>query len=324
MPATVTHTFFAQDVYKKIDKNNIKDYENLKLKYYMFAQGTDPLMFYNILSINKGKNIRNLQNITHTTKINETFETIITYIKQKKYYNDSQTLLFLYGLITHFVLDSMVHPYIFYKGGFFDSKNPETYKYNCIHNYIETFMDNKMLEKNNYNSDKFTFKNFCFNLTPFSNSLNDTIYYTYKKVYGVENMDKIYYKSLTSMKKFLRMFRVDRYGIKKFFYKKIDYFTPKNKFRFECLSYHKVEDKRDYLNLEKKVWYYPSDKNIKSNLCFYELYEEAINEAVKIINEINNYLFDDKKISIKNIFKNKSYLTGIDCTKKNELKYFEF
>ena len=84
MPATVTHTFFAQDVYKKIDKNNIKDYENLKLKYYMFAQGTDPLMFYNILSINKGKNIRNLQNITHTTKINETFETIITYIKQKK------------------------------------------------------------------------------------------------------------------------------------------------------------------------------------------------------------------------------------------------
>lgn len=86
----------------------------------------------------------------------------------------------------------------------------------------------------------------------------------------------------------------------------------------------KQKIKGDYLNLEKKGWYYPSDKNIKSNLCFYELYEEAINEAVKIINEINDYLFDDKKINIKNIFKNKSYLTGVDCTKKNELKYFEF
>lgn len=324
MPATATHTFFAQDVYKKISKKNIKNFDNLRLKYYMFAQGTDPLMFYNIFKITNGKNIRNLQNITHTTKVNETFETIITYIKQKNYYHDSQTLLFLYGLVTHFVLDTMIHPYIFYKGGYFDKQRKETYKYNCIHNYIETFIDNEMLVKNNYNLKKFNFKNFCFDLKPFSDKLNDTICHTYMKVYKVENMSNIYYKSLVDMKNFLIFFRVDRYGIKKFFYKKIDYFTKNNIFKFKCLSYHNVEDKHDYLNMKKKTWCNPTDKSIKSTLCFYELYNNCIDQAVSIIDEINDYLFDDKKINISDLFKNKSYLTGIDCTKNNKLKYFEF
>ena len=46
MPATITHAYFAKDVYE-ILPSNIKDKLNVK-RVKMFGQSTDPLMFYNL------------------------------------------------------------------------------------------------------------------------------------------------------------------------------------------------------------------------------------------------------------------------------------
>ena len=54
-----------------------------------------------------------------------------------------------------------------------------------------------------------------------------------------------------------------------------------------------------------------------------KIVKKIANDTKKIITDVNHYLKDTKKINLKNIFKNYSYLTGKNCNNKNELKYFE-
>ena len=58
MPATITHAYFAKDVFDILPSNikNIIDCSRIK----MFGQSMDSLMFYNLFSILPGKKIRQL------------------------------------------------------------------------------------------------------------------------------------------------------------------------------------------------------------------------------------------------------------------------
>lgn len=322
MPATVTHAFFAEDIYEKLDIKYQKKINKKQL--LMFSQSMDSMMFYNILDFKRDKKVKNFSKIFHTENVNKYFSSLLNYIKINKYYNDPQTLTYVYGLICHFVLDSTLHPFIFYKTGLFNKKDKKTYKYNGFHNRMETYIDNVMLSKKRYNYKKLNFKNLCFDFKHFSEELKKSIKHSFKEVYNIENMDKIYYNSLKQMNFILQLLRFDKHGLKKFFYKSIDRITPKNMFRLETLSYYKIENKYDYLNLNKKEWYNSTNKNIKSNKNFFELYDDSIITCLNIITNINNYFFNNSKLNIENLFKNKSYITGLDCDKTLELKYFEF
>jgi len=138
-------------------------------------------------------------------------------------------------------------------------------------------------------------------------------------------MSRIYYTSLKHMKTFLNLFRKDSYGVKKIFYNLIDLVTPKSLFIFDSLSYNQsLEDNNNYLNIEHNKWNYPVDKNITSTKSFYDIYNDSIEEALYIISNVNDYFYNDKEIDINKLFKNKSYVTGIDCNSKLKQKYFEF
>ena len=326
MPATITHAFFADDLYDKLDITTKEKIKKEKKSLRMFAQNTDPLMFYNITNLKKGKNIRKQQYICHSIKTNEFFYNLITYIKKNKYYNDPKVLTFLYGFIAHFALDSNAHPYIIYKTGMYDKKDKSTTKYNCLHHYMETFIDNTMInERIKTNYKKFNIGNYVFTLKKFSNNLNNTINYTFNKTFNLKYMSKIYYTSLKQMKLFINLFRKDSYGIKKTAYKLIDKITPKTAFILDALSYNqKIKDENNYLNKTHKKWNYPIDKNITSTKSFKDIYNDSLNEALYIIKNINEYFYNDKEIDIDNLFKNKSYVTGIDCNSKLKQKYFEF
>ena len=66
MPATITHAFFAEDVYDVLPIN-IRNHFSFN-RYKMFAQGVDSLMFYNLFSIFPGKNIREFDDYFHENK----------------------------------------------------------------------------------------------------------------------------------------------------------------------------------------------------------------------------------------------------------------
>ncbi len=322
MPATITHAYFMKDLYEVLPDNITSKIDLNRSK--MFAQSTDSIMFYNLLSIKPSHNLRKFQYYFHTHKTNDFFINLLDYVKEHNI-DDKDTYSFIVGFITHFVLDSNIHPYIIYKTGFFDKKKKETYKYNGIHHFMETFLDNDLIKRReNTDPYKFNISKFCFDTKKFSNDLNNTIDYTFYTTFNIKNMSYKYYRSLKQMKTYLRLFRMDRFGIKKFFYKIIDTVTPRSMFRFEAVSYHlPLEDKHNYLNNNHTMWKNPVDENITSTESFVDLYLRSLEEARNISIKVFEYL-NGKDIDLKSLFLNKSYVSGLDCDIEKELKYFEF
>lgn len=323
MPATAVHAYFAQDLNDILPKEikNKLDVNRLR----MFGQSTDSLMFYNLFSILPGKKIRNFQKYFHTNKTQEFFVNLINYIKENDYTEDTGVNSFLVGTICHYVLDSTVHPYIYYKTGYFNKNDKSTYKYNNVHTFMETFLDNDMIKRReSINPYKFNISKFSFDTSKFSNELKDTIKYTFKETFDVDNMDKIYYKSLKQMRNSIFIFRQDRYGIKKFFYKLADTFTSKRVFRFEAISYHyPLNDRHNFLNENHKLWRNPCNYSLTSEESFLDLYLRALKLAKVMICASFDYI-NEKDIELEKVFINKSYITGLDCELDKELKYFEF
>ena len=321
MPATITHAFFAKDLYDVLPDNIIEkiDFERFK----MFSQSTDPLMFYNLFSILPGKNIRKFQGVFHDNDSQKFFITLLDYVREND--SDSDVYSFVAGFIGHYVLDSIVHPYIVYKTGMFDKKCPSTYKYNNVHHFMESFLDMDMVRRRlKINPYTYDLVKYCFNTKPFSKDLDKVINYTFDTTFKLKDMDKIYYKSLKQMKNCIKVFRMDKNGVKKNIYKFMDTVTPKKCFRFEAISYHQsLDDKHNYLNNSHKLWRNPIDYDMTSKESFVDLYLKALREAKDAITLSFDYL-NGKDVDLKKVFNNTSYITGLECGRKKELKYFEF
>lgn len=323
MPASVTHAYFANDVYDILPKE-IKDKLSIS-RLKMFGQSTDSFIFYKLFSFIGNKKIRKMQHTFHTEKTQDFFINLIGYIKKYNLSTDVDTCSFLCGFICHYVLDSTIHPYVFYKTGKFEKDKPSTYKYNNLHLFMETYLDNYLIkEREKENPYTFSIAKFCFDLKPFSKALNDSIKYSLKKTYNLDFADKIYYDSLKDMKLAMKVFRQDRFGTKRFIYKLVDTFTPKNCFRFEGVSYHyPMNTSFDFLNFNHHIWRNPTTYSLISHESFYDLYIKSLKLAKKLVESTFDYL-NGKNIVLEQLYSNLSYVTGLDCNIKKELKYFEF
>ena len=129
------------------------------------------------------------------------------------------------------------------------------------------------------------------------------------------------------MKKFLKYFNYDHYGIKKKIYNCIFYIFPKKMgIKRKSSFYLTHNSKTHYLNLEKNEWNHPANLYETYNYSFIELYIIALDKACHMIMEIDKMLstgkISDKKIA--NLFKNLSYTTGKDCDENVVMQYFEF
>ena len=322
MPATVTHAFFAKDVYDILPEDIRLLLDSNKCK--MFGQSTDALLFYNLFSILPGGKIRKFDRYFHTHRTQEFFINLLKFIRDNEIKEDD-VYSFLVGFICHYVLDSTVHPYIVYRSGFFDKKKKSTYKYNNVHAIMEAFIDNDMITRREHtNPYRFPISEFVFDIKPFSKELDATIDYCFYNTFQIQNMSKIYYKSLKQMKTAISLFRKDKYGIKKWIYKTVDTLTPLSCFRFEAVSYHiPLDDKYNYLNLNHSLWRNPCIYSKTSNESFVDLYLKSIKLAKVLICLSFDYI-NGKSIDLERVFLNNSYLTGLDCSLNKELKYFYF
>ncbi len=292
----------------------------------MFAQSVDCLYFYNLISFKKGKRVQEFGSYFHRHKSQEFFINLINYIKYNHYYKNPEVMAFLYGMISHYVLDSTIHPFVYYKTGSFNKEEKESYRYRNHHDYMEVVIDNYMIKaKEIINPYHFKFYKECFSLEPFCDELNEVIDYAFKETFHVSHMSKFYYQALRQMYFCLKHFRYDKTGIKMKLYQGIDFIKPKNTFQFKAISYHrKLTEEKKYLNFDNQTWNHPCLKREKHNESFIELYMIALHKANDIIKDTNSYLKNTKKIKLEKLFPDLSYLSGKDCTKNQSMKYFEW
>lgn len=325
MPSSIVHNYFAQDLINNINNKNYKIDEK-KLCY--FAQSTDPFHFYHILKPWKinGKKIRNFTETFHTTNCGTFLIKLTKEIKKKNLTNNKEILSFLYGFTAHYILDSTVHPYVIYKTGKFISNIKETHKYNAKHNELEVYLDKYLYEKRE-NKKIETYKAYkeLFQIKPFSNDLIELLDPIIKEIYNVKNFHKIYYQSLKDMKFVFHYLRYDPLGILEKSYYIFDKIMPSSILNSKFLSYHYVpKNAYKWLNNNHKIWYYPMDHSKRFHYSFDELYIIALKKGKLVLQEIDDYLFQNKKVELEKIIKNISYTTGIDENIKQENPKYEF
>lgn len=328
MPSSMTHGYFCEDVYKKVNTNvkgKLKPVNNL---FKIFGQGPDPYFFYDFHLTPKSKKVYQINRDMQHSKINKHFLKLINYINEQNYYSNCQVMAYLYGQICHYVLDSTAHPYIIYYTGLYNEKNPDTYKYNGLHEEMEYYIDNYLIfKRENILPKNFKVYKELFKIQQFNDQLKSCINDVIKDIYGYDNASDIYYKSIVCMKIFFYIFNYDKYGIKKKVYSVMDFICKDTCVKKKELSFYiDPNSKLYYLNNDKNIWNHPTDINEKYDLSFEEVYNKALNKAFNIINEVDDML-KNKKIDndrLEVLFENLDYGTGKDCNLNLECKYFKF
>lgn len=325
MPCTATHAFFALDVLEKLDNNIINNLQKNMEDFKTFSQGPDVLFFYNSINLKESSRIKTFGRFVHKNNSQDFFINLVKYIKSNNYSNNHDIMAFLYGYICHYILDSTCHPFIFYKTGVY-RKNKETLKYNSLHNDMETFIDAYIIHaKKGIEPRKFKVHDFALNTKKFSKELSDVIDNVFYKTFKEENLSKKYITSIKNMHLLYKLVRYDRFGIKKKIYSFLDMIKPKKILKFKQLSYAmNYKNKMHYLNLEKNKWNHPLYENEIYDYSFVELYIISIHKAAETINKVNDFIYNNKKVNLKKLFTNASYVTGKDCNIKTKMKFFEF
>lgn len=321
MPSTITHNYFAEDVLEKLDGSIRNKIINDINTYKVFSNGPDPLFSY----LGKDK-YRRFGHTMHREKTGLFFKNVINYIKDNNLQNNSQILAYLYGNITHYVLDSYIHPLVYYKTGRYIKGRSDRKKYRGKHAIMELTIDLYMISvRNNVKPYKFKVHDFGIPKIEMSSELKNLIDYCSYNTYEINNIGKIMDKSIKIMRRLYRIFRYDRFGIKRFIYNILDKITF-GKFDIFQISSYKFDYTKylHYLNLEKDEWFHPVNKDEILNYSYIELYCIAYKNAISLINLVNQVLEDE--LDIDDIFDllNKSYLTGKHLDDNRKIQFFSY
>lgn len=322
MPSFTTHHIFSDLVLDNLD-NNINDELTKYLDiYHVFAQSHDYLFYYTF-DLKNAKRIKSLGHHAHKNKTQNYLLSIINYIKTNNLQDNYEILSYLYGSITHYVLDSTCHPFIFYKTGAYNKDDRFTKKYNGGHTMMEKTLDAIMFENqyrlkyNHCNINKLIKK------PHFSKELIDTINYAYKETYNEDNIG-LYFKKAIKHRKIINSIVIhDYFGLKKILYKLIELLSFNN-IKIIYYSNHIINPNLDYLNTERKTWNHPCIKELTYKESFEDLINISIQKCINIIEACHQYL--NNQLSIKDLKKyipNVSYSNGLLLEEYKVMKFFE-
>ncbi len=323
MAAPYTHNIYGKSVLQKLEKNTIVKLEKYIDYYNLFNQSFDNLFFYNFYMPIKGKKIRELGPYGHKNNVNLYFENIIKYLKDN--YTDIG-FAYLCGSINHYILDSHIHPFVFYKTGITKTNDKNYSKYNGMHAVLEFELDSFLYRATNKKSIRhIKSRNEIHRYLRFPKDLLDIIDYSFEKTFNVSNMGKIFNKAYLDSRLCYYLGFEDKYGFKKIIYKTIDKITGNKVKNISSHSMYKKAIDPSLFNLDKKVWNHPCDKSITYNYSILDLYEVAMKKSISIINNLDKYF--NNKYDLTKLLKeigNNSYVTGLDLSNNKKLKYFEY
>lgn len=310
MPSFVSHNIFAKELAQSLNddaKNIIQEYKSI---YEMSAQSFDLLKY----SFKKNKECTRLCKTCHRINVNRYFEELIKIAKETK---NRELVAFIFGSITHNILDANLHPYIVYKTGIYNHTK-ERLKYRGLHTLIETKYD--MFNYQRFYQKTALHKNLKKEFfPPFSVSKEtvDSINQVFQNIYQFDGGTYLFfgYKCARMSVNIVRVPNV---------LNNIYYRIPGKKY-LRGYMFERKNITYDFLNVNHRRWVYPSDSSIVKTDSMIDLYNESLNIGRDAINTCYDVIFGNKSIkSFTKIIGNKGYIRGTDCNELKPIKYFEF
>lgn len=288
MPSYKTHSIHGELVLPQIDKQIEINNEDLKL----YCMGPDAMISTDYQTFE----------YQHSNKTKDFFITMLKLIKENKLHENSEVIAFLYGQLDHYVLDSIMHPLIYYM-----TEDIEVIHKIKPHGLVEMWIDDYVTQKYNKN-EKLYYHKFLMKDKKLKKMIDDL----YKKVYGVENESVKYNLGMFSTIAFDTLARRNLIGI-----------TPliTKMFNLGNVIYRKdINRVLPYLNLNNDKWCNPEIFE-EYNDSFDDLWNNSTNISLEMIADVNKYLYQDRQLTNSLILNNTSFNTGLPCEKGQSLKY---
>lgn len=325
MPAIITHSFFADDVFEGMKPSKLKEeITGRRNLFRLGAQGPDIFFYYKGQPWVKYDGIEKLGNIMHDEKVGIFFSESFDYLNKLPRNNKFYDLLsYLVGYLCHYSLDRTAHPFIHYTAGIDADHSRKTRKYHSYHRKLESTIDYFSLLKRGFTPNLFK----GYNLIKIGNSdkpvLRDYYKYILNTIYETRINGKQVDSALTDICEVLK-YLYDPIGFKFVLYRLIEIVLGKKDEITSSMIPKRINGKFDYLNLGYKAWLHPCDCSKKSKVSFWGLYEEALAEAGKFMDLVSSYTDRGELPGIfMKIIDNISYSTGVKCGNDSKLRYFD-
>ena len=308
MPDILSHIFMGYDVLNKLSETN-KFKSSARMHPGLFndsLQGPDPFLYSEIFPWNRSS-LSGIGNRMHKEKTGEFLMGMLNDLAICKDCTDMKSAC-IFGLICHYSMDTICHPYIFFFSGFdYTGQDPE---YAAHHKRLETILDILLAEKMLCKAPK------LIDRSAFLETSDDVLcaYGDFSKwishLYGKTISASEILKSLKTMKLSLRLLH-DPFGFKKPLFALTDSFLgTKGLCRASVYDTEKIKS-IDYANTANKRWRHPVTGEY-SNKSFFDLYQDAVSHAVVRISAADSYIKGDlEKSKLEKIFPNLDYDTGL-------------
>lgn len=217
----------------------------------------------------------------------------------------------LAGMICHYCLDRLAHPYIICKGGEYDGTE-QTRAQSGGHVRLERAIDSYYIQ-HIYGKVPWHFPipKRIMGLRKLPESLRPVLNDVYRQVYGWEDGFDLVNVSLRDERCFYALMQ-DPLGIVHMLLRPVS----RGKTNYCVYSFYRrdVDSRRlDYLNEKHAPWRHPFDPTMVSTASFFDLFEQAKQDAVAMVKAAYDWVTGNQSALPESIFGNDSYSTGFDC-----------
>jgi len=309
MPNVITHGLLANEMLKQIPVSEVRSAMMRFEQAFIFgSNGPDFLFYYNVwpwMNQQEAQRISNFGEIIHQQKINEFTDTLIQIAQSETNpYNQAVLIAFIAGYLSHWALDTVSHPFVFYRSG----KTTGSSKY--WHYRYESRLDSLMVMKvfnqplKDHPSQKYV--QLAENQRMI---IADAISQAVQQVYQLELKSE---EVLLSMKCFYQVCKV-LFDPQTRLYPWIQWIENKILKKPWHFSSHmiigKTEAEFDELNLAREAWCNPTDPQEIHHDSFLQLFDQAISRASLAISQLNRILLEQAS-SMESIMQDRQFDTG--------------
>lgn len=326
MPDILTHVYCA-NFSKQHFENSIVMRQIIDRHisaFYLGAQGPDFLFYYRIWPWKSTHSIPKLADKIHKSKTSEFLGTAFETLKDIDLAtNDGQmTLAYWLGFLCHYALDSTAHPFIYYFSGINKDEDSKKKGDNNNHKFLENIIDTILSKK--YENIMDIPRNQFDCLPKNARSLMavyDHISLVFETVYDEKLPPEVICESVTDMKKLMGIMNDPKRRFR-WAFTKAEFMISKPKYITTAAFPADIGLHYDFMNMNHNDWVHPCDKSIKYTESFQDLFDEAIERAVELMEFAWDTFRNDQTIEqLRGLIGDFSYDTGLKCGDPRELRY---
>ncbi|MCG4436330.1 zinc dependent phospholipase C family protein [Erysipelothrix rhusiopathiae] len=320
IPNVITHGLMALDVYNELDVSTVqKAIKKHPRAYLLGSNGPDILFYYKVFPWQDqelNKIVADYGGIVHRTHVNDFYNQAVSFIKEMKDERRKTILIaFIAGHFQHWSLDSLAHPFVFYRGG--EIAGATRY----WHFRYESMLDSLMVTYVK-GRDMASLKPKRFvDVDEEERRVIASFYQAMLvQVFGIYLEPLVIEEAICSFKKILN-YLYDPHNIMTPVIQKLE---RKMAYPWAFSSHivnSNIDARYDVLNLKRDTWSNPTNIDETSNETFMELYESSIVLGNECIGALNDALEHNEPVNFDALLGNRRYDTGRPPGR--EMKYYD-